>query len=149
MIDLWDGRHFGGIWEASGRHLGGMREASGRLSGGWGGHGRPEVGLEGKCAKTIVFFLLKVARATISRRRERPDPHQVRSLRTKVGKRVGRATLRQVHGYLYQAARTPTEELCLGNIYIYIYIYIQYISLSTWPQGGFPCSFAHPKRKYF
>ena len=47
---LW--RHLGGIWEAFWRHLGGIWEAS-------GGHlGAPQAMgvLEGKCAKTIVFY---------------------------------------------------------------------------------------------
>ena len=57
--------------------------------------------------QNICVFLSKVARATVSRARERPDPHQVRSLCTKVGGRPGRRTFRNTHGYPYLAARTP------------------------------------------
>ena len=60
-------------------------------------------------------FLSKVARPTVSRARERPDPHQVRSLCIKVGKRPGRGTFRHTHAYPYLAARTPQCKHCLGN----------------------------------
>ena len=57
------------------RHPGGAQEARGIL--------------EEKCAKTYVFFFSeKVARPTISRRRERPDPHRLPRLRIKVGRRT-------------------------------------------------------------
>ena len=39
---------------------------------------------QAQCVKTIVFFSVKVARATISSRRDDIKCHQVRSLRTKV-----------------------------------------------------------------
>ena len=62
-----------------------------------GGTGRhlgqrmPRRGSEGNCLKTFTFFCQKVARPTVSRAWERPDPHQVHSLRIKVGERPGRA----------------------------------------------------------
>ena len=92
-------RHLGGIWEASGRHLGGIWEASGPKE------ARKRIWR--KLCQNICVFLSKVARATVSRARERPDPHQVRSLCTKVGGRPGRGTFRYTHGYPYLAARTP------------------------------------------
>ena len=55
-------------------------------------------------------FLSKVARATVSRARERPDTHQVRSLRI-----PGRATLWNTHGYPYLAARTPSAQALFGE----------------------------------
>ena len=44
-------------------------------------------GLEAKCAKTIVFFSAKVARPTVSSRRERPDPHRLRYILSKTSRR--------------------------------------------------------------
>ena len=58
-------------------------EASGGIWGASGGQRR----LGGKMCQNMCVFLSKVARATISRRREQPDPHEVRSLHTKVAPR--------------------------------------------------------------
>ena len=66
---------------------------------------RPGRGSEGNCAKTICVFLSKVARPTVSRARERPDPYQVRSLCTKVGERPRRASFRNPHGCVRKTLR--------------------------------------------
>ena len=104
IIEKGNGKNLGGIWEASGWHLGGIWEASGRLGRPWGLKGI----LEAKCVKTYVFFLIKVARATISRRRERGDPHEVRSLRTKVIQRRSPRSCFTSTPVLRESARTPT-----------------------------------------
>ena len=48
---------------------------------------RPEAALEAKCAKTIMFFSAKVARPSVSRKRQRPDPHRLRYILSKVDSR--------------------------------------------------------------
>ena len=81
------GRRLGGIWEAywaSGKHLGGIWEAPGS----WGGHGRREAGWVEKVLKDIAF-LHKVARVSVSRRRDERRCHQAPRLRTKVDARPG------------------------------------------------------------
>ena len=99
--------HFGNMWTPSGWHLGAI----------WGLDGPWEAKMQsgGKMCQNHCVFLSKVARPTISSARERPDPHQVRSLCIKVGGRPGRPTLRHAHGYPYLAARTPQCKHCLGN----------------------------------
>ena len=96
-----------GIWEASGRHLGGIWEASGPKE--------AQKRISRKMCQNHCVFLSKVARATVSRARERPDPHQVRSLCIKVGERPGRGSFRHTHGYPYLAARTPTDKSVWGK----------------------------------
>ena len=66
----------GGTLRHSRRHPGGTQGTPG---------GQRRLG--GKVCQHMCVFLIKVARPTISRRRERPDPHDLRSLRTKVGGR--------------------------------------------------------------
>ena len=68
-----EGSSGGRLWREAGgtqRHPGGTQEAP-RAS------GRLEAALEAKCAKTMLFFAAKVARPTVSSRRERPDPHRL------------------------------------------------------------------------
>ena len=93
----------GGHWEAGGWSLGSSRgalrdswEALGELLAGFGealGVLGPSLGMRSMCSKHVfvVVFLSKVARLSVSRRRERPDPHEVPRLRTKVGERQGGA----------------------------------------------------------
>ena len=69
-----------------------------------------------------LVFLSKVARPTVLAESGEGDPHDLRSLRTKVEGRSS-ADLIDQHRALHQTVRTPTVENCLGNIYIYIYIY--------------------------
>ena len=108
-------RHPGGTQEAPRRQPGGDQEAPRRHPEAPRRRPGGQRQLGGKCVQNHRVLPKKVARATISRRRERPDPHHVRNLRTKVRGRVGRRTSRHTYGYLNQAARTPTEELCLGK----------------------------------
>ena len=71
-----------------------------------------------------------MARATVSRARDRCDPYQVRSLRIKVGERPGRASFRHAHGYPYLAARTPQCTTVWGSISIETSSYAGYLGKS-------------------
>ena len=68
-------------------------------------------------------FSAKVAQPTISRTRERPDPHQVRSLCIKVACRFVR-DLRQDPRAPYQHRQNPFIASSVWGIYIYIYIWL-------------------------
>merc|ERR1711924_410794 len=67
--------HLGHIWEASGRHLGGIWEASGRRLVARSSQGRPEAGLDQKVTKIVQFCPLKLARPTISHKRDESKVH--------------------------------------------------------------------------
>ena len=57
----------------------------------------------------------KVARPTILRIRERPDPHQVRSLSAKMRQRQARTHQLRRQGPFTKTARTPESKDCCGN----------------------------------
>ena len=99
------GRHLGGTWEAPERH-------SGRL-----GHRRQ---LGGKCAQNMWVLLSKEARASVSRRRERTDPHEVPRLRTKVcGRSASEAG--KCCTDAYQHRQDPYSSSCLGELHYLIW----------------------------
>ena len=65
-------KHLGGSWETSERHLGGIWEASGRPRWPWEVRG----GLRGKGCQSICVLPSKVARSSVSRRRDESDLHK-------------------------------------------------------------------------
>ena len=93
------GEHPGGIWEACGKQLEGI----------WGS-GQADGALEAKPTKSNKFFT-----------RERPNPHDLRSLRAKVGGRLAGAKYRDLYSFLTQVNRQNLyRRLCLGNIILQI-----------------------------
>ena len=51
-----------------------------------------------------------MVRVTIWRRRDKRDPHQAPQIAAKLCERPDRARTRYTHGYLFPAARTPTNK---------------------------------------
>jgi len=94
------------------------------------GHPGGQRRLRGKMCQNHGVVPSKVARPTISRRRERPDHHRLPRLRTKVGGRRGPAhpthlslthkTIRQNPSSVATVWGIKMKE---NNIYIYIYMY--------------------------
>jgi len=78
---------------------------------GSGGTLEAKNGFGGKMCQNHLVFSSKVTRATIWRRRDERDPHQVPQIATKVGERPRRGSTREAHGYPFLAARTPTDKL--------------------------------------
>ena len=124
---IWEasGRHLGGIWEASGGHLGGIWKASeGHLGGIWGaseghlghlgGASGPRGHLGDEMCQNHRVFSAKVARATVSRTRERSDSDQVRSGRTKVGRQADDDSAPQSKGP-YQHRQNPYSQELFGE----------------------------------
>ena len=104
---IWiSGRHL----EASGRHLGGTWEASGGTWEAPGGSPRPP-GLKGrlgvKIMQTHSVCLSKVAQPTILAESGEGDPHDLRSLHTKVGGHRGQQSRHEIPN----TEDTPPEPL--------------------------------------
>jgi len=79
---------------------------------GGGGTLETKNGFGGKInKKTLSFCSAKVARATVWRRRNEPDPHEVPQIATKVDGGPRRASRRKAHGYPFLTARTPIDKL--------------------------------------
>ena len=104
------GGSLGAVWglqEASRRHPGGTQETPRRHPEAPRRHPGGQRRLGGKVCQNMCVLLSKVVRPTVSPARERTDPHDLRSLRTKVGGRPARHCTRNTYGYLLLGRQNP------------------------------------------
>ena len=114
-----------GTQEEAGRHPGNTQEAHGcnheAPRGAPGGprctreHPGHQRGLGNEMCPNHSVLLSKVTRATTSHRWERPDPHQVRSVRTKVEWSAPQWIKKGKPWPSIRTSRTTTAKNCLGN----------------------------------
>ena len=119
--DSWRRTHGGESIEASGS----IRKATGLI---WHPEGiqetrrrRGQKSLGSKVSQIIKALPSEMKKATIPRGRDRPDHHQVRSLRTKVAVQKGEIVQFRRHQFRRYTTRTPTAETDWGMYTYSIY----------------------------
>ena len=89
------------------------QDAPRRYPGDAQGHQRLQDPFYIQCYKNQTVLKQKVAQPSVSRRRQRRDPHRSRSLRTEMRGRTARPERFPRQGPLSKTVRTPTAEDCL------------------------------------